>query len=262
MLDKYGILLSLFANYGDHEMSYIAFILTSLSWWTIENLCVKFGMDIYLSMIYLRALSVGGQVSCSVISGSYCWCVRFSVAVTVKKSGIWRSGLREILTVFLRKQEQSACLAYSLIMKIEAVHSSETSVNFYRTTRRHIPEGSTVYCWILKGIACPVFTCGISFCEGQRLYCFTQRNVNSKWKYLLGIYGFLIDFEEKDTYFTENKHLDLFVGQLSINVRVTWRSVSPFAFGLCLLHCCEELAECGLPPSQKTRTDMKVSLLT
>jgi hypothetical protein len=172
-------LLWLFTNWGCHEMSYIPFILTSLSWWTIEDVCVKFGRDIYLSVIYWTALSVGGQVSCffrklllmcEVSRGGDC----------EGKSRMWRPGLWEILTVLLRRQEQSACLTYSSILKMEAVHSSETSVNFYRTTRRHTPEDSTIYCWFLKGIACPGFACGISFCEGQRLYCFTQRNVNSK----------------------------------------------------------------------------------
>jgi hypothetical protein len=33
-----------------------------------------------------------------------------------------------------------SCLAYPSIRKIVAVHSSETSVDFYRTTRRCIPE--------------------------------------------------------------------------------------------------------------------------
>jgi hypothetical protein len=34
----------------------------------------------------------------------------------------------------------AACMAYSSIMKMEAVRSFETSMNFYRTTRRHITE--------------------------------------------------------------------------------------------------------------------------
>jgi hypothetical protein len=37
-----------------------------------------------------------------------------------------------------------ARLAYSAILKIEAVRSSKTPVNLYRTTRRHIPENSTL----------------------------------------------------------------------------------------------------------------------
>jgi hypothetical protein len=31
------------------------------------------------------------------------------------------------------------------ILKIEAIRSSETLVNFYWTTRRHIPENSTIH---------------------------------------------------------------------------------------------------------------------
>jgi hypothetical protein len=34
-------------------------------------------------------------------------------------------------------------LDYSSILKINAVRSSETSLNFYRTTRNHIPEDNT-----------------------------------------------------------------------------------------------------------------------
>lgn len=36
-----------------------------------------------------------------------------------------------------------ACSAHSSTLKMEEVHSSKTSVNFYQTTRRHIPEDST-----------------------------------------------------------------------------------------------------------------------
>jgi hypothetical protein len=35
-----------------------------------------------------------------------------------------------------------SCLAYSLMLKMEAIYSSETSVNFQWTTRRYIPEDS------------------------------------------------------------------------------------------------------------------------
>jgi hypothetical protein len=47
-----------------------------------------------------------------------------------------------------RTRQQSVLiyvLAYSLILKTEAVRSPETSVNIYRTTRRHIPEYSTLH---------------------------------------------------------------------------------------------------------------------
>jgi hypothetical protein len=36
-----------------------------------------------------------------------------------------------------------ACLAYSLTVKLDMVHLSETSVNFYQTTRLNIPEDGT-----------------------------------------------------------------------------------------------------------------------
>jgi hypothetical protein len=38
-----------------------------------------------------------------------------------------------------------SCSAYSSILKMEAKCSSETSVDFQRTTRRRIPEGRTLH---------------------------------------------------------------------------------------------------------------------
>jgi hypothetical protein len=38
-----------------------------------------------------------------------------------------------------------SCMAYSSTLKIEVICSSETSVDFQRTTRRYIPEGSTLH---------------------------------------------------------------------------------------------------------------------
>jgi hypothetical protein len=82
-------------------------------------------------------------------------------------SGMWRrvvcmkfTDLSEERTAFIFKFDESinkatssaesfscfllvACLAYSSILRMEAVHSFETSVNFYRNTRRHIPEDCT-----------------------------------------------------------------------------------------------------------------------
>jgi hypothetical protein len=37
-----------------------------------------------------------------------------------------------------------SCLAYSSTLKVDATSSSETSVNFQRTTRRYIPEERTL----------------------------------------------------------------------------------------------------------------------
>jgi hypothetical protein len=39
----------------------------------------------------------------------------------------------------------SASSAYCLTLKMERVRSSESSVNFYRATRRHVPEYSTLH---------------------------------------------------------------------------------------------------------------------
>jgi hypothetical protein len=38
-----------------------------------------------------------------------------------------------------------SCSAYSSTLKMEAMCSSETSVDFQRTTRRYIPEDSTLH---------------------------------------------------------------------------------------------------------------------
>lgn len=58
-----------------------------------------------------------------------------------------------------------ACLVYSLIVKLDMVHPSETSANFYQTTRHNIPEDNTflvtavrssdltmLLCWIVENI--------------------------------------------------------------------------------------------------------------
>jgi hypothetical protein len=39
----------------------------------------------------------------------------------------------------------SACLAYSLTLKMEPVCSSKILVNFYQTMQHHIPEGSVLF---------------------------------------------------------------------------------------------------------------------
>lgn len=49
------------------------------------------------------------------------------------------------------------CLAYSFNLKMEAVHSSGISVNFYKIARRHITDDSTHQCgavWILSSLVC------------------------------------------------------------------------------------------------------------
>jgi hypothetical protein len=42
-----------------------------------------------------------------------------------------------------------ACLTYTSMLQMDAVRSSEISVNFYQTKRLHIPEDNTVHNHIL-----------------------------------------------------------------------------------------------------------------
>jgi hypothetical protein len=44
-----------------------------------------------------------------------------------------------------------SCLAYSSTLKMEARCSSETSVDFQRTTRRYIPEDGTLHSYFSFG---------------------------------------------------------------------------------------------------------------
>jgi hypothetical protein len=71
-----------------------------------------------------------------------------------KKSSLWRQCVRRSISCLLL-----VSVAYCLTLKMEAVRSSDTSVNFYRTTRRHIPEVSILICkkvflheiWVFRG---------------------------------------------------------------------------------------------------------------
>jgi hypothetical protein len=38
-----------------------------------------------------------------------------------------------------------SCLSYSLVLKMEAIYSSETSVDFHQSTGRYIPEERTIF---------------------------------------------------------------------------------------------------------------------
>jgi hypothetical protein len=52
--------------------------------------------------------------------------------------------LVEVYWRFFAEHILAACLVYSSTLKMEAVLSSEISVNFYHVIRRHIPEDSTL----------------------------------------------------------------------------------------------------------------------
>jgi hypothetical protein len=45
-----------------------------------------------------------------------------------------------------------ACSAYFAILKMEAGYSSEMAVDFYQTTRRHIPGDSTIWSYLFQDI--------------------------------------------------------------------------------------------------------------
>jgi hypothetical protein len=58
------------------------------------------------------------------------------------------SGVQEYVKQPARNRQQAALcllLVYSLILKVEALLSSETLVNFYWTIRCHIPEDSSMH---------------------------------------------------------------------------------------------------------------------
>jgi hypothetical protein len=88
---------------------------------------------------------VGFEVFTAVIAKSYIfWDV--TLYSTVKVSRRFRG------TYCLHLQQSStccllllvSCLTYSSTLKMEAVHCSETSVDFHRTTRRHISGNKTL----------------------------------------------------------------------------------------------------------------------
>jgi hypothetical protein len=76
----------------------------------------------------------------------------------------FRETYRVHFQVLRESQEISLCLpvgaislAYSSILKMDAVFSPETSVNLYRILRRHIQENSTLHshrCQNLKSNIC------------------------------------------------------------------------------------------------------------
>jgi hypothetical protein len=64
------------------------------------------------------------------------WCLQISHVAVEYNAQLWYTSMHYWYTV--------ACLAYSTL-KMEAIGSSGTLVNFYQTTWRHIPEGSTLH---------------------------------------------------------------------------------------------------------------------
>jgi hypothetical protein len=65
-----------------------------------------------------------------------------SLVEAYRRTSIFKAG-------YLAKEEtskkQSAGLAYSSTLKTEAIRSSEISVDFYRSTRRYVPQARTLH---------------------------------------------------------------------------------------------------------------------
>jgi hypothetical protein len=57
-----------------------------------------------------------------------------------------------------------SCAAYSLTLKMEALCSSETLVDFQRTTQRYIPEDSTLQYFSLPKTSFKTCNCSRSVC--------------------------------------------------------------------------------------------------
>jgi hypothetical protein len=55
-------------------------------------------------------------------------------------------------------------LTYSSTLKMEATCSSETSVDYQRTTRSYIPEDRTLYLHVVSNLINYIFTSFIIFC--------------------------------------------------------------------------------------------------
>jgi hypothetical protein len=65
---------------------------------------------------------------------------------------------------------------YILSLKMEAVYSSETSVNVYRTTWRHIPEDSIRSSFFLFE-----YLTEISNNNSIQIYIYLRAELNSQW---------------------------------------------------------------------------------
>jgi hypothetical protein len=162
--------------------------------------------------------------------------------------------------MLVRKQKQSAYIAYTSIMKMEAVHYSETLGSFYTTSHPRRQLLFIVDSWKefrIQFLHAAFHPAKASDCIVLHKGMWTAtRNI------LLGIYGFVIDFKKK-RYFTENKHLrydavlarnaDLFVCRSVVYQRESDVKVSVSIRFQPLSTALMWIAECGLPPSQKTQ---------
>jgi hypothetical protein len=75
--------------------------------------------------------------------------IKCFVGFEIVSSGMWWPFWYSVLTPY-SGSELRACMAYSSTLKMEAVRYSESSVNFHRTTRRHILLIDV--CFVLSGL--------------------------------------------------------------------------------------------------------------
>jgi hypothetical protein len=76
----------------------------------------------------------------------------------------------EVFTAVVMKSLPPACLLVfdeliSSILKMEAICSSETSVETQWTTRRHIPEGDTLYAYFDRNLYIQENIVGVYLCS-------------------------------------------------------------------------------------------------
>jgi hypothetical protein len=71
------------------------------------------------------------------------------------------------------------CIAYTWLLKMEAVHSSDASVNLYRTTRCHIPGSLRLFCCWFRSKLFSVWQCISQIDSAQGMIAYLHVNTNA-----------------------------------------------------------------------------------
>jgi hypothetical protein len=110
------------------------------------------------------ATDAGGHIVCTLrwwceaVFTKVCFNLRFSQQSLYHVFGMWCRIVRYKSTNVSEKPPASISqtrlliisrLRYSYTLKLHAICSSETSVNFYRTARRYIPESRSLHCYYM-----------------------------------------------------------------------------------------------------------------